>query len=495
MMAVAVPGRPGFRTALLLLISVCLLAQSDELAQKSARIKDLMAEGRFSDAVPLCRELVRAQPSNPGLRLNLGLALYMSGHSAEAVPEFERVLTSEPSSLPALLSLGAARLQMNDPSKAIPPLTKTVQLDPKNQNARGMLAGALLAVNRPKEAATQFRELTTLSPDDPKAWQGLGRSYQALSVQAFEELNKTSQDSPEWLSLIAESRLARHQNRSAFYFYQQALGKKPKFASALAGIAAVYRATNHQDWAAELEQKAKSAAPDCSHDKPACDFAAGRLLSVASSASPYWRARAYNELARRAFAKLGDLPESVQLHAIKAQIAANQGQSLEAANEWRAALKLAPGDAGLEQQLGMALHEAADYKDALPVLETLHQRNPGSPQLNFLIGDSYLRLEEPTKSLPYLESAAHSAPDFSPAQASLGLAYMRTGKAAEAIPCLEKALDVDDDGSLHYQLARAYRANGNAEKAQAMLIEYQKLRTKLEAEKRDLEETVKITAP
>ena len=260
-----------------------------------------MAEGRFADAVPLCQELVKALPSNPGLRLNLALALYMSGRNAEAIPEFEQVLKVEPNSMPALLSLGAAHLHMNDPAKAIPPLTKVVEIDPKNVNARGMLASALLEVNRAKEAAVQFRKLSTLTPDDPKAWHGLGRSYEALSAQAFQELNKTAEDSPEWLSLIAESRLTRHQYRSAFYFYHQALDKQPRFRPALTGIAAVYRASGHADWAVAAEQKADAIHIDCSREKAACDFAAGRYLDAAGSKSAFWRARAYNELARQAF--------------------------------------------------------------------------------------------------------------------------------------------------------------------------------------------------
>jgi predicted Zn-dependent protease len=477
----------------LLLLPACLLAQSGDLAAKSARVKDLMAEGRFADAVPLCEELVRALPSNSGLRLNLALALHMSGRHREAIPEFERVLKTEPNSVPALLSLGAARLETNDPDRAIAPLTKVVELDPKNHNARGMLASALMAVDRPHDAAEQFRKLTVLTPTDPKAWHGLGRAYEALSAAAFDELNKTAEGSSEWLALIAETRMTRHQYRSAFYFYQQALAKTPDFQPALAGMAAVYRATGHPDWAAVIERKTH--APDCAKDKPACDYAAGRFREAAASASPYWRARAYNELARRAFAQLAGLPESIELHAIKAQVAASQDQPLEAANEWRAALKLAPGDPDLKRQLAAALYEAGDYKSALPIFEELRRRAPDAPRLQFLIGDSYLRLEQPDKALPFLEPAARSAPDFPPAQASLGLAYIRTGKPAEAIPHLEKALSTDEDGSLHYQLARAYQAAGNTEKARAMMAQYQQIQSKLQSEKRNLEQTVKITAP
>src|SRR5690349_3349047 len=128
------------RAALFFAAATLLSAQPDALARKSSQVKELMAQGRFAEAVPVCQDLVRTLPDNPGLRLNLGLALQMSGRSNEAIPEFERVLKSQPSSLPALLSLGMARLQTNDPAHALAPLEKALTLDGGNTDARGMLA-------------------------------------------------------------------------------------------------------------------------------------------------------------------------------------------------------------------------------------------------------------------------------------------------------------------------------------------------------------------
>ncbi|PYT54824.1 MAG: hypothetical protein DMG46_21295, partial [Acidobacteria bacterium] len=51
------------------------LPQTDSLALKSQRAKQLMAEGYFAQAIPLYRELNQAVPNNPGLLLNLGMAM------------------------------------------------------------------------------------------------------------------------------------------------------------------------------------------------------------------------------------------------------------------------------------------------------------------------------------------------------------------------------------------------------------------------------------
>jgi predicted Zn-dependent protease len=481
------------RAALLFCTAISAFAQSDALARKSQEAKQLMAEGRFADAVPLYQELCRALPSNSGLRLNLALAYQMSGHLQESLPEFERVLKAEPNNQPALLSLGAAYLGVNEPSKAVPFLTKFVALQPAHVESRGMLAGALLTIGRAGEAATQYKRLTTLSPEDPKGWHGLGRSYEALAQSAFQQLDKSAQGSPEWLALIADSRMERRQYRSAFYFYRKALEAKPDFAALHDSLAEVYRRSGHAEWA-ETESK-NAQRPDCGAANQACDFAGGRFLAAAAGPSLYWRTRAYNELALRAFKQLGQLRPSVELHAIKADILSNHGQHIEAANEWRAARKLAPDDPRIEGRLATSLYEGGNYAEAVPLLQKLLKEEPDSAELNFFVGDSLLRMEQPEKAVPYLEAAVRRDPKLLPAHASLGLTYIRLGRDADAIPQLKSALEADEDGSIHIQLSRAYQRAGNAESSKQMMAEYTRIQQRSESEQRNLEEKASITAP
>jgi tetratricopeptide (TPR) repeat protein len=470
-------GRPETRAALLFCLTLACFAQNQSLAAKSQAAKQLMAEGRFADAVPLYRELCRSMPGNAGIHLNLGLALHMSGNEREAIPEFETILKSDPNNFPALLSLGAARLALNDPAHAIPPLEKIVVIQPDNVDARGMLAGALFEQGRAKDAALHYKKLTALTPEDPKAWYGLGRSYEALARKSFEELNKTGQGSAEWLELVAETRLQRRQYRAAFYFYKEALNKNPKLRSAHEGLAEVYRRTNHPDWAAAEQAKAR-VMPEPSAMRPA-----------------YISANLYNRLAMEAFEKLGSLPPSVEMYTLQAESFNNHGQYVEAAEAWRSALKLAPGNPRLERELVTTLYLGRDYEHALPLLEGAQKQSPQSAELNYFVGDSYLHLEQVEKALPYLETAVRLDPKLLPARASLGLTYARAGKPAEAIPNLLAALETDEDGSLHYQLARAYQATGDAERAKEFLKKYQEIQQQAAEEKKDLEAKVQITAP
>ncbi|HEY1213739.1 MAG TPA: tetratricopeptide repeat protein, partial [Bryobacteraceae bacterium] len=89
--------RLAWQAAFLFLAACNLVAfQTDDLALQSRHGKELMAEGRFEDAIGVYQKLVQAVPGNPGLLLNLALAEQMAGHPARAIPHFQSVLKSQP---------------------------------------------------------------------------------------------------------------------------------------------------------------------------------------------------------------------------------------------------------------------------------------------------------------------------------------------------------------------------------------------------------------
>jgi len=469
---------------------------------QSRQGKELMAEGRFEDAIGVYQKLVQALPGNPGLLLNLALAEQMAGHPARAIPHFQAVLKSQPDNIPALTSLSMARLQLNQPAEAIPLLKKLVSLDSKDANARGMLAGAEMSVDHFGDAAEQYRQLTALNPSDPKGWYGLGKAYESLAARSFGRLTKIAPESGYVAALLADARVQQHQYQSAFFFYREAEKRAPELPGVHQGLASVYRKTGHEDWAASEEKQGEPVASGCAAQTPRCRFVHGDFLGTVKLTAPgttadasFWATKAYNELALQAFERLGQLPESVELHAVKAQILHDHGQDREAANEWRAALALAPGDEHLKTELATSLFLAHDYQAAMPMIEALLAADPKSPDLNFMLGESLWRTQQSAKAIPYLETALRINPGMLPAHAALGLALVSLDRNAEAIPHLEKAITLDDDGSLHYSLARAYRAAGNADRARENMEAYQKIQRQNNQVNEELAKQAEITAP
>lgn len=462
-----------------------------------------MAEGHFEEAIPLCEQLVKAVPGSPGLALNLGLAEEMAGHPAKAVPEFEEVLKADPQNVPALTSLATVELQLNHPQLALIPLKKLLSLEPANHNARGMFGSALMGAGRFDEAAEQYRKLTAENATDAKAWYGLGKAYESAATRAFERISHNAPQSPYAAALIAYARLDRQQYRSAFFFFRQAENKLPQLRGLHAGLAKIYQETGHPDWAA-IEEKAEESVPppNCSTGAAECYFVQNRYLDSAKAAatdvtapSLFWGAKAYNQLALEAFARLAGLPESVELHVLKAQVLHGHNQDVQAANEWRAALRLAPANKHLQSELATSLFLAHDYKPAMELLRELLQSDGNSADLNFMMGESLLRTEQPDQAVPYLETALHGNSEMLSAHASLGLALAKLNRGGEAIPHLEKALTLDDDGSLHYTLARAYQQRGNTTRSRELMAEYQRIQKQNLEQKDELAKDVEITPP
>jgi predicted Zn-dependent protease len=491
----------GVRYSLLLLLTASLLrTQPDALAAKSQEAKQLMAAGRFPEAAVLYEQLVKAVPGNPGLLLNLGMAQHMAGQDERAVQQFANVLKLQPNALPALLMGGASYLRLGQPARAVDYLKKAAALSPADKQGRQMLADGLVMLGRFEEAAPELRKLAEVDPSEPKVWHGLGRSYEALAQKSFERLQQAFPESGYLPALLAEAQLKQRRNTSAFVLYREALKKLPSERGLHAGLAGVYRAAIHPEWAAVEEKKEAALGPlNCGTKTLECRFRAGEFLAIASApqsqpkptaASLFWSTRAYNQLATEAFARLEALPPSLELHQFKADIYRNQGRHADSAKEWEAALNLSPRNARIERELVRSIYLSRDNGRAEPMVRALLSAEPRSAELNFFLGDILLAKQQLEAALPFLQRAVETDPKMIPAQAALGRALVQGGKGPEAIPYLQAALPIDEDGSLHYQLSRAFQAAGKPEEARKAMAAYQQA-----AKGRGAGPETEITAP
>ena len=151
-----------------------------------------MAANRFDEAAAIYREILQKMPDEPGIMMNLGIALSMAGQPQEAIPPLSRALELRPTLMPAALFLGQSHLDLGQPEQAIAPLQKYVTAQPANLQARQMLASASLMAGRHQQAATEFRKVTQQAPADAKGWYGLVQSYDALSQETLDALSKTA---------------------------------------------------------------------------------------------------------------------------------------------------------------------------------------------------------------------------------------------------------------------------------------------------------------
>jgi predicted Zn-dependent protease len=460
-------------------------SRPDDLAARSRAASRAMSEGRFDEAAGIYRELLKSLPDEAGLLMNLGMALAMGGHEAEAIVPLERAAAAKPDLLPAHLFLGSSYLALGRPDKAIPPLERAVKAEPREVEHRRMLAQAYAEAGKHVEAVTELRRVTELAPKLPAGWFALGHGYNALTQNAMSTFGEGAGDAPWRQLLVADALLADGRLTDAFALYGESLEKLPSMVSIHDSIATIYDRSGHPDWAVRERAKGTLRPAACAKRRALCEFRAGRYRTALSAAlaaddpeSRYWRVRAATELALAAFKSLEQLPDSRERREMRATVARAERRYIDAIEELKAALKFAPGDPALVDDLGTAYYAAREYEQAIDTLGPLiprAQQPPGDARLLIVYGDSLLQAQRAAEALPVLRRAVELAPGDSMASLTLGRAHLQQGEFSSAVPLMEPYLAEDQDGSLHVQVARAYRGLGQEEKATALLQRSQEI--------------------
>lgn len=127
----------------------------------------------YKDAVMLYRKALALNPSMPGLRLNLGLALFKGGELKDAIRNFEILLRTEPKSSPEALRLttliGLAHYGLGEYAAAIPYLKQATAADPQNLPFRLTLAQSCLSSKQYQCVLDVYHEIVTLNADSAEA--------------------------------------------------------------------------------------------------------------------------------------------------------------------------------------------------------------------------------------------------------------------------------------------------------------------------------------
>ena len=308
--------RPLLATMALALVQGFAVGQPVDATALAKRASAAMRARDFGTAERIYRQLVALFPEEPGLALNLGLALYSSGRFAAAIEQLDRFLEARPNHAPAWLLVGMSYQKLEKPANAVQPLRRAVTLDPNNNTARLELADALLRSRRPERASREFSLLASRDRENPKAWLGLGLSYTELSSTAAADLERTAPNSAYYQLLLARSAQAQRRYRAAFAHYRAAETIDATVPGIHEGVAEVYEESGHSDWArAELAKR--TAVEPCELRQFECWFESGafdRILEASeASATPdalYWRAKAFAEKAQQAHTQLLALPPS-----------------------------------------------------------------------------------------------------------------------------------------------------------------------------------------
>ncbi len=466
-------------------------ADPEAAAHRAAtRARSLVESGRAAEAVPIYLELLEAAPGDSRIRRNLAVARFKAAQYRETISLCRQTLQLNPRSVAARLFLGASHFQLREYGAAIGPLTRVLSDRPDEPNARLMLAESLLLLERHGEALHHFRAVATQLETNPRVWYGLNRVHRKLQAADSRSLERSfAGDAFAQASAGLEAR-DRGGYGLASSHLREALARRDALGQAatrivVRALAAIYRETGHSDRAAGLERaNPEPGVTNCTGPDAGCIYERGEYAdlvdSTADASSPaslFWRSRAHAALASQAIRRLAAMPESAQLHELRARRLDLGGSHRQAARSWRRALDLDPSNPVLATGLASASYEAQDYAGVLGVLERFLP-DRATPEMHFLHGSASLSLHGLAKAIASLSRAVRIRPDSERARAELSRAYLLDGQPQRAIEQLERILDADPDGSYHYRLGQAYGQLGDSASATMALETYRKLRAR-----------------
>jgi tetratricopeptide (TPR) repeat protein len=127
----------------------------------------------YKDAVISYRRALALNPALPGLRLNLGLALFKEGSMKAAIQTFEPLLKSATPSSPEALRLttliGLAHYGLGEYAAAVPYLKQATAADSQNLPFRLALAQSCLSSQQYQCVLDVYHEIVTLNADSAEA--------------------------------------------------------------------------------------------------------------------------------------------------------------------------------------------------------------------------------------------------------------------------------------------------------------------------------------
>ncbi|MGB8261297.1 MAG: tetratricopeptide repeat protein [Terracidiphilus sp.] len=149
---------------------------------------------RFKEAVPLYRKALALGPDIPGLRMNLGLALFKSGSLKEAIQEFGDLLKKAPVDSPdhqrLTILIGMAHYGLAEYPEAIPYLKEAADRDAQSLPLRLALAHSYIWSKQFEKVMDVYREILALNGDSAEADMLVGEALNELkdttaAVQQF----------------------------------------------------------------------------------------------------------------------------------------------------------------------------------------------------------------------------------------------------------------------------------------------------------------------
>jgi len=224
----------------------------------------------YNEAVTHYRKALVLNPDMPGLRLNLGLALFKAGKMKDAATTFLPILKNLPpdsqESLRVTTLIGLARYGAGDYTGAVPFLKKAVAADAQNLPFRLTLAQSCLWSKQYQCVLDVYHEIVNLNENSAEADMLAGQALDEMkdrpaAVEQFRAAVKADPKLPDVHFGLGYLLWAQLKFDEAAKELEAELENNPHHAQALTYLADCHIQLNHPEPALPLLEKAVSLDP------------------------------------------------------------------------------------------------------------------------------------------------------------------------------------------------------------------------------------------
>jgi len=221
-----------------------------------------------------------------------------------------------------------------------------------------------------------------------------------------------------------------------------------------------------------------------------CSFYAGDFVTTSKAAERqkanprtqvqglYWETKADQKLAVASLTRAGEIdPDSPRMHVLAGDVFREKRRWGEAEGEYRKALAIDATSRGARLNLAIVLFTELKTDEALAITKSLLSEVPEDPEANLLAGEILVQGHKFDEAEAYLSNCNGLDPSLMPRlHVLLGQVYAATDRVSAAISEYKMGLASDEDGSIHYQLARLYEKSGDKAAAEEEIRMSQQLR-------------------
>lgn len=315
------------------------------------------------------------------------------------------------------------------------------------------------------EAEKLFHQATEIDAGFAPAWLDLGLSQirQGKLPEAAASLEKALQLDPKAPGANMFLGIADYQmNRpaEAVEHLQHEVDANPDSPEAQMWLGIVELSSGHPDKATGPLDRAAELSPK---DENILDY----------------RGRAHMQVAKQSYAQMYHLdPGSWRVHRLNAQIAAEAEHYQQAIDEYLAAIKIAPKQADLYEELGEQYRKTGAVDLAEKAYAEQLELTPGNPIAMYNLGSVRVDRGEEKTGVPLLEQVVKLYDVPTVADYYLGRGLAAEGKNDDAVASLQRATQVPGEvqRKAWYELGQLYRKMGRAADARTAVAKYQDLR-------------------